>query len=357
MGASLSPRAIVHVDLDAFYASVAQRDDPSLRGKPVAVSRNARRAVVLTASYEARPFGVRSAMPLYQALERCPRLVVVPPDFAAYKGASAAVFAIIREAARAIERLSLDEAYLDLDDATIDQAVQIARALKARVRAETGLTLSAGVASGKMVAKIASDDGKPDGLVVVPAGTEAAYLADKPVARLWGVGPKTEIRLRELGIERIAQVAELSDERAIALFGRGGIAFRDLALGIDDRPVIEDDEVRSISSEETFEHDERSLEALLRVVRAQADELEERLRKHELRAFTVGVKVKLSDFSVLGRQTTLAQPTDRAAVVYGAAAFCLKRAALDGRAVRLIGTRVAGLVERPPEQISLFGKA
>ncbi|MDE2571129.1 MAG: DNA polymerase IV, partial [bacterium] len=224
----------------------------------------------------------------------------------------------------------------------------------ARVREETGLTLSAGVAGGKMLAKIASDDGKPDGLMVVPLGTEAAYLAEKPVARLWGVGPKTERRLRELGIERIAQVAALSEERAVELFGRGGVAFRELALGIDERPVVEDDEVRSISSEETFEYDERSPGALLHVLRAQSEELEERLRKRDLRAFTVGVKVKLADFSVLGRQTTLVQPTDRAGVIYGAAAFCLRRAALQGRAVRLIGTRVAGLVERPPEQTSFF---
>lgn len=353
----MQQRAIVHVDLDAFYASVAQRDDPSLRGKPVVVSGNSRRSVVLTASYEARPFGVRSAMPLYQALERCADLVVVRPDFAAYKAASGAVFAIIREAASVVERLSLDEAFLDLGEVTIDEAADVARELKARVRAQTGLTLSAGVAGGKMVAKIASDDGKPDGLVVVPAGTEAAYLAEKPIGRLWGVGPKTERRLRELGIERIAQVAELSDDRALELFGRGGIAFRDLALGIDDRPVIEDDEIRSISSEETFEYDVRSLPLLLQVLRTQAEELEERLRKRELRAFTVGVKVKLADFRVLGRQTTLAQPTDRAAVIYGAAAHCLKRAALEGRAVRLIGTRVAGLVEKPPEQISFFARA
>jgi len=347
-------KTVVHVDLDAFYASVAQRDDPALRGKPIAVSGSSRRAVVLTASYEARPFGVRSAMPLYQARELCPKLLVVPPNFAAYRVASAAVFAIIREKARAIERLSLDEAFLDLGDLTIDEAADVARFLKARVRAETGLTLSAGVAAGKMVAKIASDDGKPDGLVIVPAGTEAAYLADKPVGRLWGVGPKTERRLRELGIERIAQVAELSDECAMELFGRGGVAFRDLALGIDHRPVVEDDEVRSISSEETLEYDERSTSMLLKIVKTQALELEERLRARELRAFTVGVKVKLADFSVLGRQTTLAQPTDRGDVIYGAAAYCLKRAQLKGRAVRLIGTRVAGLVEKPPEQISLF---
>ncbi|TAM56487.1 DNA polymerase IV [bacterium] len=345
---------VVHVDLDAFYASVAQRDQPALRGQPVAIAHGGRRSVVLTASYEARPFGVHSAMPLYQALERCPQLVVVPPDFEAYKAASAGVFASVREVARAVERLSLDEAYLDLGEVTIGEATVVACALKARVRERTGLALSAGVASGKMVAKIASDDAKPDGLVVVALGCEAAYLAGKPVGRLWGVGPKTERRLRQLGIERVEQIAALSDERAAELFGRGGPAFRDLALGIDRRPVAEDDEVRSISSEETFEYDERSAATLLGVVRAQAAELEERLRKRELRAFTVGVKVKLADFSVLGRQTTLAQPTDRAAVIYGAAAHCLRRAGLNGRAVRLIGTRVASLVEHPPEQIPLL---
>jgi DNA polymerase-4 len=186
---------IVHFDLDAFYASVAQRDDPALRGVPLAVSGRSRRAVVLTASYEARPFGVRSAMPLYRALELCPHLTVVPPDFAAYRETSQRVFAIFGEDERAVEGLSLDEAFVDARTEELGEAVAFAERVRARVRDEVGLTVSAGVASVKMVAKIASDANKPNGLTVVPAGTEAAYLAPMPVGRLWGIGPKTQPRL------------------------------------------------------------------------------------------------------------------------------------------------------------------
>jgi DNA polymerase-4 len=347
---------ILHADLDAFYAAVAQRDDPRLRGIPLVVSGRSRRAVVLTASYEARPFGVRSAMPLFMALERCPQLTVVPPDFEKYREASRAVFAILRDEARIVERLSLDEAFCDLGDCDVDEAVGLAKRVKQSVLNATRLTISIGVATSKTVAKIACDDGKPDGLVVVPPLTEAEYLADKPVSRMWGVGPKTDARLRAAGIEQIGQLALLDDERLFALFGRWGREMRDLARGVDRRPVSDDESVRSISSEETFEHDITDVPSLVAAVRAQASELAERLRGRGLVAKTVGVKVKLADFSVHGRQTSLAHPTDDHRIIGAAAVFCLQRASVEGSRVRLIGTKVAALTTAGPKQLGLFSQ-
>jgi len=345
---------ILHADLDAFYASVAQRDDPSLRGKPLVVAGSSRRAVVLTASYEARPFGISSAMPLYQARERCAHLVVVEPDFAKYREASRAVFAIFREHARTVEGLSLDEAFLDLGDLSPDDAVVKATTIKSDVRGATKLAISVGIASAKMVAKIASDDGKPDGLVVVPPGSEAAYLADKPVRRLWGIGPKTEQRLLGHGLERIGQIAALSDDRLHALFGRWGTEVRDLARGIDPRPVTEDWEARSISSEETFEYDVKDIADLERIVHAQAVELAERLRHKQLCAYTVGIKVKLEDRRVFGRQTSFVEPVEDAETIAKAAVHCLTKTAI-GQPVRLIGVRVTNLAPQTNRQTSLFG--
>lgn len=345
---------ILHADLDAFYASVAQRDDPSLRGKPIVVSGSSRRAVVLTASYEARPFGVRSAIPLYMALERCPDLIVVAPAFEKYRAASQSVFGILRSHGRAVEGLSLDEAFVDLGELSLDEAVAAGRRIKDEVFAATSLTISIGIATAKMVAKIASDEGKPDGLVAVPIGTERAYLADKSVGRLWGIGPKTEARLRDRGIERIDQLASLPDDDLHALFGRWGADVRNLARGLDRRKVVEDDSVRSISTEETFEHDVADVRALVPLVREQARELSERLQARGLCAYTIGVKIKLADFSLIAKQTTLVQPTDDPRVIGGAAAFCLQRAAVGSRHVRLAGVRVASLVPRPAKQMSIF---
>ena len=345
---------ILHADLDAFYAAIAQRDDPTLCGKPLVVAGSSRRAVVLTASYEARPFGIASAMPLYVARARCPQLIVVPPQYGKYRETSDVVFEILERHADTVEALSLDEAFLDLGAVAVDGAVAAAREIKEEVRATTALTISIGAASGKMVAKIASDDGKPDGLVAVPPGTEAVYLANKPVRRLWGIGPKTETRLKATGIERIGQIAELSDKRAHELFGRWGVELRALARGIDPRPVIDEDAVRSISSEETFEYDVKDFDVLTAAVRSQTDELAERLVRKALQAYTIGVKIKLSNFKIVGRQTSLMQPTDDVRMIYRAAVFCLRRAGVADKAIRLIGTRVSGLVPHRAEQIGLF---
>ena len=344
---------ILHADLDAFYASVAQRDDPSLRGKPLVVAGSSRRAVVLTASYEARVFGIHSAMPLYRARERCPALVITPPDFTKYRDASRAVFDIFRAHAVAVEGLSLDEAFLDLGDLSIDAAVAVAREIKSDVLRQTALTVSVGLAASKMVAKIACDEGKPDGLVRVEPGGEAEYLAPKPVRRLWGIGPKTEARLRSHGLELIGQIAALPDDRLAAIFGRWGRDLRDLARGIDPRPVVEDWEVRSISSEETFEHDVSDRHELARVIGIQAADLADRLRRKHVRAHTVGVKVKFADWKVLGRQTSFREPVEDAAAIAQAAVHCLERLAPD-RPVRLVGVRVSNLAAQDIAQTALF---
>jgi DNA polymerase-4 len=345
---------IVHFDLDAFYASVAQRDDPALRGVPLAISGSSRRAVVLTASYEARPFGVRSAMPLYRALELCPQLVVVPPNFAAYRECSDRVFAIFEEDGRAVEGLSLDEAFVAVHDATLDDAVAFAQNVRARIRDEVGLTASAGVATGKMVAKIASDLNKPDGLTVVPPGTEAEFLAPMPVGRLWGIGPKTQPRLESAGIRTIGDVAALDERRLYDLFGRGGAFYRDLARGVDDRDVDPSRERKSISTEETFEYDERDETRILALLRVQADELARDLQAKALRASTVGVKIKKADHTITGRQTSLAVATNDADAIHDAAVWCWQRAGLYGVPIRLLGTRVASLTDEESRELRLF---
>ncbi|MFN2461466.1 MAG: DNA polymerase IV [Candidatus Velthaea sp.] len=345
---------ILHFDLDAFYASVAQRDDPSLRGKPLAVAGSSRRSVVLTASYEARPFGVRSAMPLYRALEACPQLIVVPPDFARYREASQAVFAIFADGADAVEGLSLDEAFVAIRARDVEAGVDWARRVRARVRAATGLTVSAGVAGGKMVAKIASDSCKPDGLAVVPPGTEAAYLAPLAVGRLWGIGPKTAARLESAGIRTIGDVAALSDARAFALFGRYGRDVRALAQGIDERDVDPSRERKSISTEETFEYDVTDESRVLSLLRVQAEELARDLQAKGLRGATIGVKVKRADFTVTGRQTSLLVATNDADAICAAATHSWQRTGLAGEPIRLLGTRVAALIEGEPRELTLF---
>jgi DNA polymerase-4 len=346
---------IAHFDIDAFYASVAVRDDPSLRGKPVAIAGSHRRSVVLTASYEARPFGVRSAIPLYRALEACPELIVVPPDMAKYKAVSKEVFAIFRAGGHAVEGLSHDEAFIDLGDITLEEARVQAEGIRAEVLAATQLTVSAGVAASKLVAKIASDMAKPNGLMAVEPGTEGVFLAPMPCSRLWGIGPKTNARLIEAGVLTIGDIAVLDDVRARQLFGSWTFEVRDLARGIDRRLVEPERETKSISSEETFEYDVRDEAQLIAVLKTEAIDVAGSLERHGLSARTVGVKIKRGDFSIIARQVRLSEPTRDPRRIYRAAVHCLRRAELHGAPVRLIGLRVATLAPGEPMQISLFG--
>jgi DNA polymerase-4 len=345
---------VAHFDVDAFYASVAVRDNPDLRGKPVAIAGRSRRAVVLTASYEARPFGVRSAMPLYKARIACPDLIVVPPEMQKYRTVSVEIFEIFARHGRPVEGLSLDEAFIGIGETTLDEAAALAAAIRRDVFEATRLTVSAGVASGKMIAKIASDSCKPDGLLAVPPGEEAAFLAPMPVGRLWGIGPKMQARLSVFGITTVGELAALDDARMRELFGSWWVEVRDLAHGIDRRRVTAERETKSISTEETFEYDVHDERELVNVLRDQARELAETLERERTVAQTVGVKIKRADFSVLGRQTHLTEPTRDARQIFRAAVFCLRRAGLEGTPVRLLGTRVASLIEGDPLQIGLF---
>lgn len=345
---------IAHFDVDAFYASVAVRDDPTLRGKPVAVAGRSRRAVVLTASYEARPFGVRSAMPLYKARLACPQLVVVPPEMAKYQAISREIFTIFRRDGRPVEGLSLDEAFVDIGEATLDHATASAVSLRREILEATGLTVSAGIATGKMIAKIASDTCKPDGLRAVAPGDEAAFLAPLPVGRLWGIGPKMQTRLSVFGVTTIGEIAALDDARLRELFGSWWREVRDLAHGVDPRPVEPARETKSISTEETFEYDVRDERRLIEILRIQARELAESLERERNVAQTIAVKIKRADFTIVGRQTHLVEPTRDARRIFRAAVYCLRRAALDGAPVRLLGTRVASLTEGDAIQTSLF---
>ena len=325
-----------------------------MRGKPVAIAGSSRRAVVLTASYEARPFGVRSAIPLYRALQACPQLVVVRPDYAQYRLTSREIFDIFAQEGRAVEGLSLDEAFVDLGDVSIERAQEIAAAIRASVLERTQLTISAGVSRAKMVSKIASDLCKPNGLKVVKPGEEAQFLAPLPVGRLWGIGPKTVPRLAARGIEKIGDLAALDDGHLHALFGTWGTELRDLARGIDTRTVEPERETKSISTEETFEYDVVEEYELLDLLRTQAQELAESLEKQGLFASTIGIKIKRSDYSVFGRQTHLTQPTRDVERIFEASSYCLRRANLNRMPVRLLGTRCATLTTDAPQQESLF---
>jgi DNA polymerase IV len=345
---------VLHFDIDAFYASVAQRDDPTLRGKPVAVAGDSRRAVVLTASYEARAFGVRSAIPLYRALELCRELIVVAPNFVRYREASQAVFSIFGRGAKAVEGISLDEAYVALEAQTQEEAIAYARDARRTVREKVGLAVSVGIAKQKLLAKIASDDAKPDGLRVVEPGSEAAYLRILPVGRLLGIGPKTEARLALVGITLIGHLAELDDGAAFVLFGRQGRELREAARGIDDRIVESEREMRSLSSETTFERDLRSAEDIRKPLGELCEDVARRLHVHTLRAQTICVKIKRTDFRVFTRQTRLAEPTDSAAMIRAAASHCLKRYDRCGKSIRLLGVRAGSLVQADAEQMSLL---
>lgn len=341
---------ILHVDMDAFYASVEQRDDPALRGKPVIVGGHSRRGVVLAASYEVRPLGVRSAMPMREALRRAPQAIVVPPRRHRYEEVSAAAFAIFRRYTPLVEPLSLDEAFLDVtaSHALFGDGETIARAIKADIRTELGLTASAGVARMKFAAKVASDLRKPDGLVVVPPDGVAAFLAPLPVERMWGVGPKTAPRVRSLGYSTLGDLARASSELE-RVFGRWGRTMSDLARGVDDRHVDPGAARRSIGAEQTYEEDIVGTDAVSRTLLAHASQVARRLLGAGTSARTIAVKIKYSDFAIRTRRVTLGEPVQDTDSIYRAARGLLSRLELEGRRVRLTGISAGGLVPGAPE--------
>ncbi len=342
-----APRRIIHLDMDAFYASVEQRDDPALRGRPVAVGGPAgSRGVVAAASYEARAFGVRSAMPTARALRQCPDLVVVRPDFARYREASRAVMAILRSATPLVEPLSLDEAYLDVTENLWGEplATEVARELKRRIRNELGLTASAGVAPNKFLAKIASGWQKPDGLTVVSPGRVEAFLQQLPVEALWGVGPVTAQKLRGIGIQRLVDV-RVADE-ALLNTTVGSLAgwLRRLAQGDDPREVTPDRPWKSLSAETTYATDLRTVDDMGAEVRRLAGRVAGSLQLKALKARTVTLKVRYADFSTVTRSHTEPRPVCVAEALARRAEALLARTEAASRPVRLLGVGVHGLV-------------
>jgi DNA polymerase-4 len=351
------PRTILHLDLDAFFASVEQLDDPSLRGKPVVVGGTGRRGVVCAASYEARRFGVRSAMPTARARRLCPEGVFLPPRFDRYAALSEGVFAIYRRFTPLVEPLSLDEAFLDVTGSRtlFGDGRAIALAVKRSVREELGLLVSAGVAEVKLAAKIATDLGKPDGLVVVPEGGVRAFLAPLPVGRLWGVGEVTEAALRRIGVATIGDLALLPAAALAATVGSSAAHhLRALAEGDDPRPVVPDEAAKSVGAEDTFAEDLEGREALEREILSQAGRVGRRLRAAGLRGRTVTLKVKYGDFTAITRRTTLPAATDDDRALFEAARAQLARVDLT-RPVRLTGVSVSGFEEEPERaQLDLF---
>jgi DNA polymerase-4 len=350
----MTGRTILHVDLDAFFAAVEQRDRPELRGKPVIVGGvPPGRGVVSAASYEARVFGVRSAMSLTEAVRRCPHGVFLPVDGRRYQQASRDVMAILRRFTPQVEPISIDEAFLDVTGSRplFGEGPQIAAAIKAAVREDVGLTASVGVATTKLVAKIASDLRKPDGLVVVAPGEEAAFLAPLPIWRLWGVGEKTAAVLADYGVRTIGDLAALPPDQLTRRFGKHGGSLALRAQGMDDDTVHEGDPAKSVGHEHTFDTDTLDAETIERTLLAMSEGVAGRLRSAGVRASTIAVKVRDSSFRTITRQRTLREPTDLTEPIYRAA-LELARPEVRGIRVRLLGVTASNLGER--EQLEMF---
>jgi DNA polymerase-4 len=349
-------RTILHVDLDAFFASVEQRDNPELRGKPVIVGGAGgedARGVVSAASYEARAFGVHSAMSLREAYRRCPHGVFLPVNGRRYQAASRDVMAILRRFTPQVEPISIDEAFLDVTGsaALFGDGPAIARQVKDAVRDEVGLTVSVGVASTKLVAKIASDLRKPDGLVVVPPGEETTFLAPLPIGRLWGVGEKTAVALGEYSVRTIGDLAALPPDLLVRRFGKHGASLVDRARGLDADPVHDGDPAKSVGHEHTFDVDSSDPEVIERTLLAMSDGVAGRLRSAGVKAGTVTVKIRDASFRTITRQRTLAEPTDLTEPIFRAA-LELARPEVRGMRVRLLGVSASNLGDR--EQLALF---
>jgi DNA polymerase-4 len=354
-------RTILHCDLDAFFASVEQRDDPSLRGKPVIVGGRSRRGVVAAASYEIRPYGVRSAMSMVEALKRCPHAVVISPRHDHYAEVSRAFFDVLDRYSPAVEGLSLDEAFLDVtgEERLFGDGQAIARSIKADVRRELDLVVSVGVAPVKFAAKIASDLGKPDGLVVVEPDKVREFLAPLRIGRLWGVGKVTELALRSLGLSTIGDVAEAGESLLATKIGRDSARHLvALSRGEDPRHVEPEREPVSIGNEDTFERDVFDRELLAEEMLAQSDRVAARLRESGYRARTVTIKVKYANHDLCTRRTTLARPTvDGRIVGETARALLAEVPDIERRGVRLTGVSLSSLEPREGRRQLAFDEA
>jgi DNA polymerase-4 len=316
---SVWPRIVAHADMDAFYAAIEQLDDPTLRGKPLLIGPPSARGVVLTASYEARPYGVGSAMPMALARRLCPSAIVIPPRFDRYQEVSATIMRVFSNFSPGVEALSLDEAFLDMSgsEGLFGDPASMGRQIKLAIREATGgLTVSVGLSATKYVAKVASACRKPDGLTVVRPEEAKTWLAPLPVSRLWGVGPKNEARLHALGLHTIGDVANADRQLLTAKFGNVGLHFHALAQAEDPRPVLGRRAAKSIGSEQTLDQDAGEKADIRFYLRRAADAIGRRLRKKSLVAFGAGIKLKTADFKLITRQHRLSEPTDLAERLY-----------------------------------------
>ncbi|MGQ9681908.1 MAG: DNA polymerase IV [Anaerolineae bacterium] len=352
-------RSIIHIDMDAFYASVEELLNPSIAGKPILVGGDPQaRGVVSSASYAARAFGVRSAMPMSQAIRLCPQAVICRGHHREYHRYSKQVMAILSEYTPLVEPLSIDEAFLDVTgcERLFGTGEEIARTLLRRIHQEAGLSASAGVAGNKLVAKIASGLHKPRGLVIVPPGEEAEFLAPLPVEDLWGIGPAVARRLHDLGVRTIGELAAIPVKTLSLAFGSYGEVLHQHALGRDNRPVVTGGRRRSLSHENTFARDITDEPELEKELLHIADEVGARLRKAGLQGRVVVLKLRNAAFETVTRNITLQRPTNLGPTIYAAARELLRRTWKPGTPVRLLGVGLSGLVDEPSYQLSLFGQ-
>lgn len=343
-------RWIMHVDMDAFFASVEQLDHPEYKGHPVIVGGLSSRGVVATASYEARKFGVHSAMPISRAKKLCPQGIFVYPNMARYKEISHIIHKVMEEFTPIIEPLSLDEAFLDVTGIThkFTGPKALGRAIKDRVFEETGLIISAGLAPNKFLAKLASDLDKPDGLVVIPYGKECESLANFPIKRIWGVGPSTERRLKVGGFALIKDVQNLPDEKPLVPYvGNQARRIWELARGIDERPVEPDRQIQSVGNEETYESDVEDPAVIDLELHYFANRVAKRLRKYGLMGHTVSIKVRYNDFKTVSRQKRLDSSTDQERVIYDTSVLLWNKLMRDALSVKQEEQEVMGATPRP----------
>jgi DNA polymerase-4 len=351
------PRKIIHCDMDAFYASVEQKDEPSLRGKPLVVGGDPQgRGVVAACSYEARRFGIRSAMSCAKALRLCPEVIFVSPRFSRYQEISTQIHEVFESFTSKVEALSLDEAYLDVTENTLNEPIaqKIAKLIKDQIYHKTGLTSSAGVGPNKLIAKIASDIQKPNGLTVIPPHRVSAFLEKLPVEKLWGVGPATAKQLHALGIRMTGDIRTFTPHFLEEKLGKYGSFLHGLSHGIDHRPVESGWDPKSRGTETTFSRDIIDLSILTQTLRDQALEMEFSLKQMQLSARTITLKVKYSNFKSITRSRTLLDPTEQAETIFQVAEQLLKSTTEAGtRAIRLIGISVSTLI-RPDEPLQLW---
>lgn len=351
-------RAILHVDMDAFYASVEMRDNPDLLGKPVIVGAGPQeRGVVAAASYEARKFGVHSAMPSRTAFKLCPQGIFVRPNMKKYSEVSKQIMTILGTFTPLVQPVSVDEAFLDVTGSTgiFGDALNIAKRIKAEIHAQTGLTASVGVAPNKFLAKLASDLNKPDGLTVITEANKVEMLAPLPVGKLWGVGKATEKRLHELGLQTIGDIQRMPIDDLRRDLGNTADHLHALAMGEDEREVETDGESKSISSEHTFDVDTADLDQIKKCLLEQCEEVGSRLRQEKVAARTVQLKLRYADFTTLTRRQTLEQPTQDEMKLYEVAGHLLSAEGIEGKRIRLIGVGGSNLVQ-PEIQNDLFNR-